>query len=191
MTTTSYTTRIEYGQATSGGGMLKKVAYLFYYLIINKLPNSRFWGGFNSFRCWYAAKILGIMKRDGHTFLEEKVYIAGPGKVNMGVGCQINENVFIQAATIGNHCMIAPGCVLLSKNHEHSRVDIPMSLQGETEDEPVTLENDVWLGRNVLIMPGVTVGHGSIVAAGAVVTKDVEPYSIVGGVPAKFIKKRT
>ncbi|MFT4679728.1 MAG: acetyltransferase-like isoleucine patch superfamily enzyme [Litorivivens sp.] len=171
-------------------GIVKKIVFLLYYMFINKLPNSRYWKGFNSFRSWYACSVMGIMKRDSHTFLEEHVYVAGPGKVSIGKGCQVNENVFIQAATIGDHVMIAPGCVLLSKNHEHSRTDIPMSLQGETEDEPVTLENDVWLGRNVLIMPGVCVGEGSIIAAGAVVTKNVEPYSIVGGIPAKVIKKR-
>ncbi len=187
---TSIATTLSPTTERSSAGIVQKIAFLLYYIVINKLPNSRFWGGFNRFRCWYVCSVLGIMQRDDHTFFEEKVYIAGPGKVKIGIGCQINENVFIQAATIGNHVMIAPGCVLLSKNHEHSRTDIPMSLQGETEDQPVTLQNDVWLGRNVLLMPGVCIGEGSIIAAGAVVTKDVEPYSIVGGVPAKVIKKR-
>ncbi|MCB0760355.1 MAG: CatB-related O-acetyltransferase [Flavobacteriales bacterium] len=175
---------------TQRAGLTTKLGYLGYYLLINKLPNSRFAGLFNKIRCWYLDKILGVIQRDSHTYFEERVYIAGPGKVKIGVGCQINENVFIQAAVIGNHCMVAPGTVLLSKNHEHTNAQIPMSLQGETEEQPVVLEDDVWLGRNVIVMPGVRIGRGSIAAAGAVVTKDVEPYSIVGGVPAKVIKKR-
>lgn len=175
---------------SESGGVIKKVAYLFYYLIINKLPNSRYWSGFNKLRTFYMSNVLGILDKDNNTFFEEGVYIGGPGKVQMGHGCQINENVFIQGAIIGNDCMIAPNCSLLTRNHNFSSTDIPMSHQGESEEELVILEDDVWLGRSVLIMPGVRIGKGSIVAAGAVVTKDVEPYSIVGGVPAKFIKKR-
>ena len=57
-------------------------------------------------------------------------------------------------------------------------------------DLPVVIEDDVWCGANVTILKGVTIGHGSIVAAGAVVTKSFPPYSIIGGVPAKLIKKR-
>ncbi|WP_442859821.1 DapH/DapD/GlmU-related protein [Anaerobutyricum hallii] len=65
-----------------------------------------------------------------------------------------------------------------------------MIKQGYTENKPVYIEDNVWIGRRVLIMPGVCIGTGSIVAAGAVVTKNVEPYSIVGGNPAKIIKYR-
>lgn len=177
-------------RAAKKTSILKKVAYLGYYVFINKLPNSRFGGVFNKIRTWYVCDLMGIMLRDDHTFMEEKVYLAGPGKVQIGKGCQINENVFIQGAIIGDHVMIAPNCSILTKNHCYGRTDIPMSLQGETPDELVILEDDVWLGRNVIILPGVRIGKGSIVAAGAVVTKSVEPYSIVGGIPAKLIKKR-
>ena len=58
------------------------------------------------------------------------------------------------------------------------------------KNEPVIIGNDVWIGANVIILPGVNIGHGAVIAAGAVVTKDVEPYAIVGGVPAKLIKYR-
>jgi maltose O-acetyltransferase len=62
--------------------------------------------------------------------------------------------------------------------------------QGFKDKEPVIIEDDVWIGARVIILPGVKIGKGSIVGAGAVVTKDVEPYSIVAGVPAKLIRKR-
>ncbi len=65
-----------------------------------------------------------------------------------------------------------------------------MILQGEKKGINPIIEDDVWIGRNAIIMPGVRIGKGSIVGAGAVVTKNVEPYSIVGGVPAKLIRKR-
>ena len=57
-------------------------------------------------------------------------------------------------------------------------------------DQPVVIEDDVWCGANVTILKGVTIGHGSVVAAGAVVTKSFPPYSIIGGIPAKLIKMR-
>ena len=171
-------------------GITQKIGFAFYYAIINKLPNSRYFKGFNKLRTWYASKVLKVMEVDHHTFLEEGVYLGGPGKVSIGKGCQINENVFIQGARIGDHVMIAPNCSILTKNHNYGRTDVPMSLQGETPEEMGYIEDDVWLGRSAIILPGVRIGKGSIIAAGAVVTKSVEPYSIVGGVPAKLIKKR-
>jgi maltose O-acetyltransferase len=74
--------------------------------------------------------------------------------------------------------------------HEFSRTDIPMSLQGYREEKTVTIGDDVWLGRNVIVMPGVTIGKGAIVAASAVVTKDVGEFDIVGGIPASIISSR-
>jgi maltose O-acetyltransferase len=66
-----------------------------------------------------------------------------------------------------------------------------MILQGELKNFLPNIEDDVWIGRNAVILPGVTIGRGSIVGAGAIVNKDVIPYSIVGGVPARLIKMRT
>lgn len=92
--------------------------------------------------------------------------------------------------TIGRDVMMGPDCVVLTRNHRHDRVDVPMIEQGYEDYRPVTIEDDVWIGRRVTILPGVNVGAHSILSAGAVVTKDVEPYSVVGGVPARLIKKR-
>ena len=91
---------------------------------------------------------------------------------------------------IGDNVMMGPECVILTQNHSHASTDIPMIQQGFESPRSVVIGNDVWIGRRVTILPGVTVGSGSIIAAGAVVTKDVEPYTIVGGVPAKTIKCR-
>lgn len=82
---------------------------------------------------------------------------------------------------IGNRVMMAAECVFYTRNHESSRTDIPMSQQGETVPRPIYVGDDVWLGRRVMVMPGVRIGEHSIVAAGAVVTKDVPPFSIAGG----------
>ena len=103
----------------------------------------------------------------------------------VGVDCICGGEVII-----GNDVMMGPECVIISRNHEFSRTDIPMRLQGYEEAKTCTIGDDVWIGRRAMIMPGVTIGSHSIIAAGAVVTKDVPEYAIVGGVPAKVIKYR-
>lgn len=103
----------------------------------------------------------------------------------VGIRCEMNGPV-----TIGNDVMMGPEVVVYTRGHNYDRSDIPMMDQGMTEAEPVVIGNDVWIGRRAIIMPGVTIGDGSVIGAGAVVTKDVPPYAVVGGVPAKILKVR-
>ena len=143
-----------------------------------------------SIRVWYISKVLKLISNDKQTFVENNVYLSKGEHIKIGSGCHINEYVFIQGACIGNNVMIAPNVAILSTSHNHQSTLIPIINQGETKPNPPVIEDDVWLGRNVIIMPGVVIGSGSIIAAGAVVTKDVKPFSVVGGVPAKLIKTR-
>ena len=85
--------------------------------------------------------------------------------------------------------MMAPDVVILTRKHIHSDIKIPMSKQGSISAK-VIIEDDVWIGMRVIILPGVKIGRSSIIGAGAVVTHDVLPFTVVGGVPAKFIKER-
>jgi maltose O-acetyltransferase len=86
--------------------------------------------------------------------------------------------------------MMGPDVMIISRGHNFSRLDIPMMSQGDSDPKLVVFENDVWIGARAIILPGVHIGQGAIVGAGAVVTKDVPPYAIVGGNPAKVIKSR-
>jgi maltose O-acetyltransferase len=170
---------------------MRRVGYAWYYLFISRLPHSRFSRLSNRIRVWYLCRILKIMQPGGEqTYVEHHVFIGGPGRVKFGKSCQINENTFIQEADIGSYVMIAPNVAIISSMHNHARLDIPMIFQGTATDRKVVIEDDVWLGRNVVVMPGVTIGRGSIVAAGAVVTGDVPEYTVVGGVPARVIRDR-
>lgn len=163
----------------------------FYYSFLIHLPSARFTRLFSQWRVWYFNNVLKIMTKGGNpAMISKNVYIANGKRLKIGTGCRINENVYIEKATIGNDVMIAPNTIILSRMHEFSRVDIPMSLQGYKEELEVIIGNDVWLGRNVIIMPGVRVGDGAIVGAGSIVTKDINPFDIVGGVPARKIKNR-
>lgn len=110
--------------------------------------------------------------------------------IEIGDFSELGTNCLIQTGTkIGDYVIMGPDVKIYTKNHGYSRLDIPISLQ-EIEYEPTQIGNDVWLGANVIITPGVKIGNHVIVAAGAVVTKDVPDYAIVGGVPAKVIKSR-
>jgi maltose O-acetyltransferase len=86
--------------------------------------------------------------------------------------------------------MIAPEVIIFSVGHETNDTNKPMRLQGNTLPRPVTIKNDVWIGQRAIVLPGVIINQGAIVAAGAVVTKNVPEYSIVGGNPAKVLKIR-
>lgn len=84
---------------------------------------------------------------------------------------------------------MGPDVVILTHTHNIDRVDIPMGKQGSRVAR-VIIGDDVWIGMRSIIMPGVKIGNGAVIGAGAVVTKDVPDYAIVGGVPAKIIKYR-
>tara|TARA_Y100000588_G_scaffold373868_2_gene448235 strand:- start:5023 stop:5508 length:486 start_codon:yes stop_codon:yes gene_type:complete len=91
--------------------------------------------------------------------------------------------------TIGDNVAVAAHVVFASIGHGYDRTDIPMVEQPAQKKE-IVIEDDVWIGANAVVIGGVTVGTGSIVGAGAVVTKDVPPFSVVGGTPAEVIRNR-
>lgn len=133
-------------------------------------------------------KILGKDYLGG--FISKNVYLGSFNNLSIGDYCEINENVFIQGAIIGNYVLIAPNVSIMSKTHKYLNKDTLIKLQGDTNINPPIIGDDVWIGRNVILMPGVKIGNGAVIGAGAVVTKDVLAFSVVGGVPAKLIRYR-
>lgn len=103
----------------------------------------------------------------------------------IGLGCMLLGKV-----TIGSDVMMGPECILITNNHRTDDTREPMIDQGFDTERPIVIGNDVWLGARCIILPGVTIGDGAIVEAGAVVTRDVAPYMIVGGNPAQPIRSR-
>lgn len=104
----------------------------------------------------------------------------------LGIRCRVRGPL-----QIGDNVMMGPEVVILSSGHRFDRTDIPMCRQGSASSHHNTsIHSDVWIGARAIIMPGVEIGEGAIIGAGAVVTKDVPPYAIVGGVPAKVIRYR-
>lgn len=125
--------------------------------------------------------------------VDENFWLLPPFYTDFGRNIEIGKNVFINhccefmdrgGITIEDDVLIGPKVNLITINHE---ID-PYKRQ-ITTCKPIIIEKRVWIGANATIMPGITVGENSIVSAGAVVTRDVESNTIVGGVPAKFIRK--
>jgi acetyltransferase-like isoleucine patch superfamily enzyme len=144
-----------------------------------------------------------IHPRKGQITLGAKCSVAAgaviQGNVTLGENCSVQMNsMLIGYGTrenpdgrieIGNHVRIAPNVQMIGGNHVIDRTDVPITKQGLLH-KPIIIEDDVWIAGRVVITCGVRIGTGSVIAAGAMVTKDVPPWSIVGGVPAKFLRKR-
>ncbi len=117
---------------------------------------------------------------------------------NIGEGAVLGDNVYI-----GPHCILGAGgflCIgnnvtlgahvdLLAENHRFDDVNRPINQQGVTR-RGITIEDDCWIGNRVIVLDGVTIGRGSVIGAGAVVTKDVPPYSVAAGNPARVLRQR-
>lgn len=120
------------------------------------------------------------------------LYANGGGYLQIGNNCSVNTNVQFGASAgkliVGDNVSIAPNVVIRVANSGMRR-DALMKDQAHTYGE-IIIEDDVWIGSNAVITSGVTLAKGTVVGAGAVVTKSTEPYSIVGGVPAKKIGER-
>jgi acetyltransferase-like isoleucine patch superfamily enzyme len=103
----------------------------------------------------------------------------------IGTNCTIYPKV-----RIGTYCLMAPDVKIVGADHKYDLVGMPICFSGREPLPETVIGDDVWIGTSAIILAGVTIGDGAIIAAGAVVTRDVPPFLIVGGNPAKPIKRR-
>ncbi len=118
--------------------------------------------------------------------------------VMLGENVFIGKGAFFSSAKgaeilVGDNVMFGPNVTILCGDHEISEIGVTMNNSkndAEKNSHPVSISDDVWIGANVTLLKGVTIGEGAVVAAGSVVVKDVPDYTVVAGVPAVFLKKR-
>jgi maltose O-acetyltransferase len=123
--------------------------------------------------------------------VEHGALIDSGAEIDIGDNSGIGLNAYITGPlVIGRDVVMGPSCTIIGMNHKTTRTDIPMIQQGYHPKVAPVIEDDVWIGANVTILPGKRIGTGSVVAAGAVVTRDVPPLSVVGGNPARVIRRR-
>jgi len=171
--------------------IIRSICLVLYYGFANKLPVSYSPGG------KIAKAIRYALCRNLFAYCGKNVNVECGAIFNSGRNVSIGDNSGLGynlriggKVTIGNNVMMGHDCIIWTLNHRFDRLDIPMTEQGFYPEEPVEIGDDVWLGARVIILPGVKVGRGAILAAGAIVTKDVPEYAIVGGNPARVIKMR-
>lgn len=170
---------------------MRKLWLALYYFMAKRMPNSdaKLSFGAKSFRRFLVRRIFDEAASDIN--VERNVFFGSGRGFKMGSRSGLGINARLQGPlTIGNNVMMGPDVMIYTQNHRTDRVDIPMIDQGNSEKREVIIGDDVWIGARCIIMPGVKIGEGSILAAASVITKDVPPYAVVGGVPAKVIKMR-
>jgi acetyltransferase-like isoleucine patch superfamily enzyme len=116
----------------------------------------------------------------------------GAIKIRIGSGTYINRNTMLDASErleLGSNCAIGPGCYIT--DHDHGLDPSLTPLSQPLISAPTRLGNEVWLGAQVVVLKGVTIGDGAVVGAGSVVTKDIPPGAVAVGVPARVVRIRT
>jgi len=171
--------------------ILRSLALMCYYSIGRHLPASDAPYALFSKAC-RRNLCQAIFKRTGQNInIEHGAYFGNGREIEIGDNSGIGLNARLSGPiTIGANVMMGPDVMIYTANHNTARTDIPMIQQGDSDHNPVIIEDDVWIGARAILLPGVHIGKGAIIAAGSIVTKDVPPYTIVGGNPARAIKQR-
>lgn len=170
--------------------MTRMLALILYYAIAYRLPDSSFPGGIFFRRARgqlcqrFFAQVGEGVKIESHVFVADGRYLT------IGSASSIGSGSRVYGAVIGQKVMVAPNVLFLKENHRYDNLDAPIGGQGITELALPVIEDWAWIGERAIILPGRRVGRGAIVGAGSVVTRDVEPFSIVGGNPARPIGQR-
>jgi len=171
--------------------ILNIVSLFFYYLIFKNLPSRNSPG--TPVVVARSCLCRNIFRKTGHRInIQRNVYFGKGNNISIGDNSGIGEDSILgqdDEIRIGNNVLIGPRLMIFTQNHNFSDRTKLIREQGATR-KPVIIEDDVWIGARVTLLPGVTLGQGSVVAAGAVVTKSFPPYSVLGGVPAKIIGTR-
>ncbi|KKN50694.1 hypothetical protein LCGC14_0630030 [marine sediment metagenome] len=168
-----------------------KIRLFFYYSIINKLPKSTRFAGKISKKLRYNFARSLFKKCGKYVNIENRCWFGTGEQIEIGDFSGIGSRCQIYGPVkMGKYIMMGPEVIILTQNHKFSDISVPMVKQGYQKIKQVIIEDDVWIGARSVILPGVKIGTGSIIGVGSVVTKNIEPYSIVAGVPAKLIKKR-
>ncbi|MBK8417722.1 MAG: acyltransferase [Anaerolineales bacterium] len=162
--------------------------YFLYVTVGRKLPPSYAPYSFGLHKLRYFFMRHSIRSCGKNVILQQNIHLSP--HIEIGDNVFIDEDVKIRRDTIiGNDVLIASGVQLITVNHIFSDTASPIRSQGEMISK-IEIGDDVWIGTNAIILPGVSVGSHSIIAAGSVVTRNVPDWAIVGGVPAKILKYR-
>ena len=166
---------------------IEKINYSMYLITAAWFPSSSHSELSRKWRCFWARRIVrslgvGVNIERFAKFTPELSIRDHSG---IGINACINGPV-----TIGKDVMMGQDVIIYTTRHNDDRVDVPMRNQGMKEVSPVSIEDDVWIGGRVIVLHGVTIGRGSIIGAGSVVSKSIPEYSVAVGAPARVVRNR-
>lgn len=170
---------------------IRAVSLVAYYAFAQHLPTEPVPG--NRFGYWLRRILVKRIAAScgSGIIVKPHAYVGRAVGLRLGDRAELGRNARIdQPVTIGDNVLMGPDVVILTVLHGFEDPDVPIYMQGKQETRPVVIGNDVWIGMRVIILPGVTVGDGAVLGAGAVVTKDVPAWAVVGGNPADVIRMR-
>jgi maltose O-acetyltransferase len=163
--------------------------FILYYALGRYLPRSTAPGGrlWRSIRYWISRPLF--------VTCGQNVNVEPGAHIGRGVSIGSNSGIGVRALVdhktrIGSNVMMGPEVMIYTRNHCTSRLDVPMIQQGFRAVAPVDIEDNVWIGARVIILPGVTIGSGSVLGAGSVISRDVPPNAIVVGNPGRVVRYR-
>lgn len=176
-----------------GATMIKDILRKLY-STFRKCHTGFLWWCLNVFMCYFpsvharrfALKLAG-MKMSKNVRFFEGVHVRNPKGVVMGDGCSVGTRVLLDGRmglTVGKSVVFGYECIIWTLNHDYNDVNF------QTKGGPVTIGDYAWICSRSIVLPGISIGEGAVVASGAIVTKDVPPYAVVAGIPAKIVGER-
>jgi maltose O-acetyltransferase len=173
------------------GKLRRVVAAALYYAIARHLPPSNVFGG----RLWKymrVALVRGFADHVGSNVdISRNVYLGFGRGIRLGSNSGVGIGAELHGPLhVGDYVMISPQVIVHTRNHSARSTSAPITTQGYEDSRPVVIDDDVWIGVRAILLPGITIGRGSIIGAGAVVSKDVPEYSVAVGNPARVVRSR-
>ena len=169
---------------------MKRLLLLVYYLFARHLPRSFVPYSFGAKKIRYLICKHIFAKCGKNVNIEHGADIGRGWWIEIGDNSGIGINCVVKKAIIGKNVMMGPEVVFISRHHNYADPDRPIQEQGYKDYDTIRVGDNAWIGTRAIILPGRKIGKCAVIGAGAVVTKDVPDYAVVGGNPARILKYR-